>query len=140
MRLCKNCQKNIDDYRRDAIYCSKNCGVIYRKKIYTRTNKKYRDKRSEYFKKWYKKNKERQKKNCLDYYKKHKEKHVERGYVNRVLKIEFLKKNNKCSRCKSKENLEIHHIDYNKENRGNNILVLCRDCHRKEHRLKIDIE
>lgn len=35
-----------------------------------------------------------------------------------------------CVKCSSKENLEIHHLDYNKLNA---FQVLCRKCHREVH-------
>lgn len=51
--------------------------------------------------------------------------------------------NNKCADCGSSENLQIHHIKYvydkpkkhgsNLEFNINNVLVLCRNCHRKMH-------
>lgn len=40
-----------------------------------------------------------------------------------------------CKKCGSKNNLEVHHIDYNKRNNDlKNLLLLCRKCHRKLHR------
>jgi len=40
---------------------------------------------------------------------------------------------NSCKECGSKENLEIHHIDGNRNNnKFNNLERLCRKCHRKK--------
>lgn len=48
----------------------------------------------------------------------------------------------RCQRCGSDKSgvpgrkHEIHHVDHNKENQApENLLVLCRKCHRREHRL-----
>jgi 5-methylcytosine-specific restriction endonuclease McrA len=39
-----------------------------------------------------------------------------------------------CERCKSKKNLEIHHIDRNRRNNvKENLMPLCKSCHRKLH-------
>jgi len=38
-----------------------------------------------------------------------------------------------CSICGSTENLELHHIDNNRENNDlSNIQLLCRNCHRSQ--------
>lgn len=47
-------------------------------------------------------------------------------------------KKEKCEYCNSKANLEYHHMTYNETN--NIIKVLCRSCHRKEHRIKMEIK
>jgi len=37
-----------------------------------------------------------------------------------------------CQNCNSKENLQVHHIDYNKKNSDlDNLIVLCSGCHSK---------
>lgn len=39
-----------------------------------------------------------------------------------------------CSRCKSSENIQVHHIDRNRENNAiENLEVLCSRCHLAEH-------
>lgn len=52
-------------------------------------------------------------------------------------KIKIIRKNidrNKCVFCNSKEKLEVHHIDYNKQNcKINNLLTLCKRCHTLTH-------
>ena len=38
-----------------------------------------------------------------------------------------------CQKCSSKENLEIHHLTYNNPT-INDLIILCRKCHRQLHR------
>lgn len=46
----------------------------------------------------------------------------------------FIRDKNKCLRCGSEERLEIHHIDENPANNSiNNLIILCRTCHRPFH-------
>lgn len=41
---------------------------------------------------------------------------------------------NQCFNCESIENLEVHHIDKDRENgKLSNLIILCRSCHRKYH-------
>jgi 5-methylcytosine-specific restriction endonuclease McrA len=44
-------------------------------------------------------------------------------------------KGNKCERCGSTQNLNVHHLSY--ENVGNehqkDLILLCKGCHEKEH-------
>lgn len=56
-----------------------------------------------------------------------------------ILECHRKKKGERCDGCgKSKITLEVHHLNY--ENLGNeggeDILILCRDCHQKEHDLR----
>lgn len=40
-----------------------------------------------------------------------------------------------CEECGSIENIDMHHIDYdNKNNSDNNLILLCRICHRNKHK------
>ena len=42
-----------------------------------------------------------------------------------------------CERCKSTENLEIDHIDENRNNNiPDNLRILCHDCHLKRHGIR----
>ena len=42
----------------------------------------------------------------------------------------------KCNRCSSEDNLCVHHRDRNRQNNDlNNLEVLCRSCHSREHKL-----
>lgn len=81
----------------------------------------------------------------LKYYYAHKDKHNMRANTN-LYRTKILSKfNNKCEGCCSIEKLEIHHLDYSwdkkyQRKRSNlkinlhKVKVLCRTCHRKEHR------
>lgn len=42
---------------------------------------------------------------------------------------------NKCSKCSSTKNLQVHHLNYNNigNEGGNDVIILCRKCHKKEH-------
>lgn len=43
---------------------------------------------------------------------------------------------NKCKKCKTTERLELHHKDNNyKNNKINNIILLCKSCHMTKHSL-----
>ena len=52
--------------------------------------------------------------------------------------IKILKKNNKfnnCQKCNRKDNLQLHHKDKNrKNNKLNNLMVLCSHCHMNLHK------
>lgn len=40
-----------------------------------------------------------------------------------------------CSKCNSKRNIHVHHIDENRKNNElSNLQVLCASCHMKKHR------
>lgn len=127
--------------RPNAIYCSKACRSNLHNKRMIRTDENFRLKRNQYFKNWYAKNKEKHKKVCLNYYKTNREKWAIRRHANKVLKKEvFLKFDNKCNRCGCDKNLEMHHLNYDVKDGfiaahfSDQIELLCRDCHRKEHR------
>jgi 5-methylcytosine-specific restriction endonuclease McrA len=43
----------------------------------------------------------------------------------------------RCARCKTKDNLTVHHIDQNRQNNDlNNLRILCKKCHDREHGIK----
>jgi hypothetical protein len=47
----------------------------------------------------------------------------------------------KCEICKSEKNLHIHHINKNhKDNRIENLIVVCKNCHWKIHKNKLNVE
>jgi len=49
-------------------------------------------------------------------------------------RIVFEKYQKKCFFCGDTKNIEVHHINTNrKDNRIENLIVLCRDCHKKVH-------
>lgn len=44
-------------------------------------------------------------------------------------------KKDKCEECSSNFDLQVHHIDHNRENNSlSNLLTLCRNCHWKNHK------
>ena len=59
-----------------------------------------------------------------------------RSYHSSAEKLAYLilGKERKCEKCGSIENIDVHHIDGNRNNNTpENIMVLCRSCHMKEH-------
>ena len=54
----------------------------------------------------------------------------------------FIRKsrNFKCEKCKSSKNLEVHHLHYKTlfKEKPRDLLLLCRDCHSKEHNKYLD--
>lgn len=123
--LCDSCRVSIGQHER-----------IIKGKF----SEKTRIKNKVYFRGWYQKNKERHKENVKKYYNKIKYKNKIRTWTRwwreNILNI-F---DNKCIDCGSTQNLEIDHLKYEKfefgvDNIRDYVRVLCRDCHRKKHRL-----
>lgn len=61
-----------------------------------------------------------------------------RWHIFRSAALEYYHR--RCACCGSKENLQVHHIRYKKERYAweynfNDVVVLCKDCHKKEHEL-----
>ena len=56
-------------------------------------------------------------------------------YLSEKEKIDILNRfNNECQICYSTTKVQIHHLDRNRENnKKNNLMVLCYNCHRKLH-------
>src|SRR3990167_9451099 len=53
----------------------------------------------------------------------------------KIKKYIFNKYNNKCAGCLSSKSLHIHHIDKNKKNdKLENLILLCVNCHKEIHR------
>ena len=53
----------------------------------------------------------------------------------------FVVRGNRCEKCGSKENIQVHHLLYKKgrlawEYTVNDVMVVCGDCHKKIHGLK----
>lgn len=59
----------------------------------------------------------------------------QRLIIQKIIKDKILENfNNKCWRCGSCDNLEIHHKDENPINNSLiNLVVLCKKCHRPNH-------
>lgn len=100
---------------------------LSRKKYYLKNKEKVLRKSKEYRQK----NKEKYKTYQKKYYQNNKEKNRERRFANYYKEI--LKKS-KCEKCGSKENLEFHHLNYKRKTFD--VMILCMNCHKKEHRKK----
>ena len=55
-----------------------------------------------------------------------------RANTNSKIRLEIIKERQFCELCKSKKNLEIHHIKYSQDK--DYLQLLCRNCHRDIHR------
>ena len=64
-------------------------------------------------------------------------KHAKGKYVGWAKLRDSLKEERrKCQRCGATENLHVHHIDHNtRNNKLDNLVVLCQSCHISYHRL-----
>jgi 5-methylcytosine-specific restriction endonuclease McrA len=52
-------------------------------------------------------------------------------------KVAFEHFPHRCSECKTKENLQVHHKDRNRKNNSlSNLQILCSECHRKIHKMR----
>ncbi len=117
MVICQSCNQEIPlNDRKGRIYCNPKCGNRKRANIYYlkfKKDKKYRERRKNYFKNWYKKseNKEKIFKSIYKYYKNNPEKWVERGYVNRNKEKIWRILGRFCKVC-GNEATEIHHKKY----------------------------
>ena len=96
-------------------------------------------KRREYFKKYPEKFKQKKEyiNNYIKKYFKNEDNHKkylirQKDYRNLRKKLINLYKS--CKFCNSKEKLELHHKNYEGEGNLDNIIVLCRKCHKKLHR------
>jgi len=59
---------------------------------------------------------------------------VDRQKQERILFDELRERVGKCWICESTENLNVHHIDLNRENNDSiNLVVVCKRCHGKIH-------
>lgn len=106
-------EKQRERWRRASLkYYYKNREACLKRAGKYRNKKKDNERNRLKFNRLYKEDKEFKKKKLL-----------RRKYQHHIKK-EF------CMRCDSKENLEIHHPDYNKPDK---FQVLCRKCHRSIH-------
>lgn len=95
----------------------------------------YRDKRKKQYKNWALRNKKHLSKKARDYRKNNpfiKERDKLRHFALMKLKENIIKERKKCEKCGTTENLEIHHRNY-QSNELNNLVLLCHNCHIKEH-------
>lgn len=104
---CKRCGNELTG--KQISFCSQRCSRLYLKAKYKERN---RDKVNAY-------NREYRRQNG--------------GGSNGGYKYHFLEESiiDKCFFCSSNNNLERHHLDYEKQI----VVILCRECHRKLHSL-----
>lgn len=153
MNKCICCGCSFEKNAHNQIYCSKKCKSKVNKRTYYLKNK---DRELIKMKKRYFSNHESELKRRNEYYIKNKDvileqhkqwkkdnlesiklsqKSKENRFKNRIRertrKLNIIKE--KCSHCGSKTNLDYHHLTYNELN----VIVLCKTCHGKEHRLNV---
>jgi len=108
------------------------------KKWYLRKGKEYyrnyyqKKDRLIYFRNWCEKNRKHLNEYYRNYYQDPTKKIIRnaRNAANRAILKNEIKKQNHCTNCHSKNNLEKHHSDYSN---SLSIIWLCRKCHRKLH-------
>ncbi len=163
MKLCRKCEteKEIKDFRilkngKNRTICI-NCDREYARERYRKNrkselkkNKDYRESNKETLKLKRRKRtgsierrigrdplkyKETVRRRTKNYREKHPEKIKAHGKVRAALKINELSKPVECEICKKKKILEAHHEDYS---RPLEVIWICRQCHIKLHRKKLD--
>jgi hypothetical protein len=72
---------------------------------------------------------------CRDcYHRKMKEKSIRKAKNRRIKMLNLTKEKDHCFFCKKTDKLDIHHIDKDtKNNSKENLMLLCRGCHKKLH-------
>lgn len=136
-KICLYCKKEFPVDYKSAIYCSPTCRqkayyyrnheeVLSRLKI-SRNKPEFQEKRKEY----QKSHREHHTKYYREYNKnqEHRAKRKIRQHAYKRFKKKLLKEfKEKCAYCGSTENLEVHHLKYEKD--INSCIILCRECHR----------
>ena len=122
IRLCNSCYVSLRTHERTV------------KGLITEAQRK---KKNKYSREYYVKNKKVFGSYAREYYKKNKRKYKSRDITNRNREIVLSKFKYKCVECPKKSPLEIHHLKYDLdfEEIIKNVVVYCRTCHRKKHRL-----
>ena len=142
--LCSRCGKEDRYYAPSKKLCASCYSSIlqHKKTISGGFSEDYRVKKKKYFREYYAKNKKsiKEKNYSRKSYQINKHKWHTRNLTNAILRKKIINKcGDACILCKSKRNIELHHkiYDYDiiKKSLSKSILVVCRDCHRKLHRL-----
>lgn len=147
MKRCLNCKKKIESPK--IMYCSKKCNgrchyLKNKEKYYESTRKweeKNPEKRKEIAKKSFKKfrteQRERFNKLMMRSYQRNKKKWHCRSFTKEITK-KYPIPNQLCKKCKSKENLQIHHEIYPTKKKAiekaiddGQIYYLCKKCHQQ---------
>jgi len=136
---CSRCNREDRIENRKKNWCM-NCVNSYKQHqriINNKISESERERRKKTFKKWYKNNR----KKCSIYsrnnYRRNKKEWNSRSATQKVRRTILKAFNNQCFQCHSKDNLEIDHLKYEikKSELLKCVRVLCRNCHRKTHRL-----
>lgn len=158
-KICEMCNRNgvrgaeiCLNKRSNKLLCHScaTCLWDHERRIYGRVTPEERRKKIQYFKKWYLMNKKRHIFNVSSYNKKIKPKNSIRRMTQFFSEDIILSLGKRCSNCGSENNLEIDHKNYKKlklswkkadrEESVKKLLkivrLLCRDCHRRGHRLE----
>ena len=136
--ICSRCKRVERIENRKKNLCMNCCSSIrqHKRTVEGKISEEEKEKNRKKRKKHNKENKKEYKVYFQKYYQKHKEKWLARGRSNRFRKDILDYFGNKCSKCETKKDLEIHHITYLKEaNLFKTSKIFCRKCHRKLHRL-----
>lgn len=107
-RYCKQCGKPFTAAPSHyKILCSKFCHHVYMSKLFSGEGNPY-----------WKETKALKRRSC------------------RSLRRRILERDRVCQHCGSESDLEVHHIDSNPANNsGENVILLCKFCHAKSHKL-----
>lgn len=152
---CKQCGELFEiswkqkDFRK---YCSIKCSQKFDhhryylenkdkyKKWSEEWNKKYPGRTREYFRKWIKKNRKHHNELVYKCYRKNKKKWASRTSTYELLKANLLPMKEECKICKTKENLQTHHVIYPTKNKliiqavtKGKIYRLCKEHHSQHH-------
>jgi len=133
LKRCSDCQnmKNENDFFRYGKFY-KTCNTCSLRQKKKRLNPKNQAK----YKEWCQKNRKRINLTKKRFYQRNAKKISEyRKVRNQKLKFSLMQKYGFfCKKCKSQNDLCLHHINWNDEdNRPENLIILCRSCHRKVH-------
>ena len=142
--ICSRCKKEVH-YDHVTKKLCRNCVVSmadHKKRIEGKISETQRIQQNKRTKEWYQKNREKKKRYMKKYYEKYKKKWNSRT-TNRLIRGKIQNYyNNKCTKCDSKMNLELHHLKYDIKNSEilkdipKFIILLCRICHGKLNRLE----
>lgn len=130
---CKRCHQKLYGYSGEYNPIYQNQYRKEHKEQLRNYFRKYKRKDKDYYKKWCNNNRSKVKRYHEEYYKLNNNnfKRKTRNKTNNLINCKIILKVNKCSQCNSTKNIEKHHSDYND---AENIVWLCRKCHRELHR------
>jgi len=144
MKTCLNCGNKLIGKQKK--YCSHNCACNYWTKTnysyYQKNKEKMREYMRKYYKIWRRKNPDKFRETLRRYRQKHPEKfaiYQKNKKDKSNLRIDIINiLGNKCMKCNSTDNLEIHHLTY-PVTKINDLIILCKKCHIDTHNKKFNI-